>query len=514
MTGQIKLAEVPLGPVPGPSEAVAKARVLLVNTNREGGLWSAFPAGFCAVAAATSAAGHDVHTLDLRFIRDPAAAFRRALRRADPDVVGFSIRNIDSVSAWDPVFFLEAIRDELIPACRQASVPSVIGGPAVGVGGQALVDFLDADWGIAGEAEEVFPRLVESLASETPPSALPGLLRRGAPVPPGWHPAQLPDLSRMPPPDPARWVPARRYWRAGTTYPLLTRRGCSFGCVYCSYTRIEGSACRFRSPDAVVGEMRAMVGKGVRRFEIVDSVFGLPESHALAVCDAIRDANLPVRLDVSALHPLAVTPRLLDSLEAAGVRSVLCTPDTFSRAGLDGLAKGFGIDVVARTVRLLAARRFDVCWFLVLGAPGETAESILESLRFVEREIPPHHVVLANIGLRIYPGTPLAELCRTRGLIGPDDPLIRPRTFLEPSLDAATLRAAVEATAARCPNLVFMGEEPRGPLRQALIALTLRCIAGRRPAWAALPAFLRVVSRIRPRDPLPALASPSLSMNS
>lgn len=490
-------------PQSGEARSGRAARVLLVNTNREGGLWTAFPGGLCAVAGATAAAGHRVDTLDLRFVRDPAAALRRALRRARPDVVGLSVRNIDSVSARDPVFFLEETRDRLIPPCREASVPSVVGGPAVSVGGQALVDFLGADFGIAGEGEESFPRLAEALVAGEPPDGIPGLLRRGAPLPADWRPAHLSSLDSFHPLEPGRWVPAARYWRLGTTYPLLTRRGCPFSCVYCSYPTIEGGGCRLRPPRLVAEEVRAAAAGGVRRFEIVDSIFGLPEDHAVGVCEAIGAEGLPATLDVSGLHPLGVTPRLLDALARAGGRGVLCTPDAFSSTSLDGLGKGFGLDAVAGAVRLLAARPLDVCWFLVLGGPGETAASAAESLRFVEREIPPRHLVLANVGLRVYPGTALAAHCRARGLLADGEPLIRPFSFLEPALDLGALRTAVEETAARCPNLVFMGEEPRGRLRRAVTTLALRRMAGRRPAWAALPRMVRLATRFGRRNPLP-----------
>jgi len=484
------------------AEAHRASRVLLVSTNREAGLWTAFPGGLCAVAAATAAAGHRVDTLDLHFARNPGAALRRALRATSPDVVGLSVRNIDSVSAQDPVFFLEETRDRLIPLCREAAVPSVVGGPAVSVGGQALVDFLGADWGLAGEGEEAFPRLVQALARGESPEAAPGVLRRGSTPPADWRPARLSSLEAFRPLEPARWVAARRYWRLGTTYPLLTRRGCPFSCVYCSYPAIEGAGCRLRPPRAVAEEVRTAAASGVKRFEIVDSIFGLPEEHAVGVCEAIRATGLGVRLDVSGLHPLGVTPRLLDALAAAGARGVLCTPDAFSAAGLDGLGKGFGREVVARAVRLLGSSSLDVCWFLILGAPGETAASAAESLRFVQQEIPPHHLVLANVGLRVYPGTALAARCRERGLLADGAPLIRPFSYLEPTLDVAALRAALDAAAARCPNLVFMGEEPRGRLRRALIQRTLRRMAGPRPAWAALPELMRILSRLRRRDPL------------
>ena len=429
---------------------------------------------------------------------------RRALRVSRPDVVGLSVRNIDSVSGRNTVFFLEAIRDRLVPLCREASIPLVVGGPAVSVGGPALVDFLDADWGIAGEGEEAFPRLVEALARRDTPNGVQGLLRRGSPPTPDWRPARASSLSDFRPLEPERWIQADRYWRIGTTYPLLTRRGCPFGCVYCSYPTIEGAGCRLRPPGAVAEEVRSAAASGVRHFEIVDSIFGLPGSHAVGICDAIRGSGVRVTLDISGLHPLGVSPHLLDALESAGGRGVLCTPDSFSAAGLEGLRKGFGPEVVAGAARLLGSRPLDVCWFLVLGGPGETASSAAESLRFVEREIPANHLVLVSVGRRVSPATPRAPLSRGGGLVGAENPLIRPFCHIEPALDLPRLRSSIGETVARCPNVVFMGEEPQDAFRQALLGRVLRWMAGPRPAWAALPRLLRFSSRFFRREPLPS----------
>lgn len=472
------------------------ARVLLVNTNREGTFWTVVPAGLCAVAGAASAAGHEVHTVDLRFARRPAAVLRRALRRVRPDVIGLSIRNIDSVASWGPFCYLDEIREELVPACREAAAPIVVGGPAVGVGGQALVDDVGADWGIAGEGEDAFPRLLRALSRGEAPDGVPGLLRRGATPPSGWAPARLDRLSEVRPLELDRWIDAGAYWRAGATYPLLTRRGCPFRCAYCVYPRLEGHGSRLRSPEAVADEVRAAAARGVRSFEFVDSVFGVPEDHAVAVCEAIRGAGLRVSLQAAGLHPLGVTPRVLDALEGAGARGVLFTPDAFSAAALEGLGKGFGMDVVARAAGLLRSRRLDVCWFLVLGGPGETPSTLRESLRFVEREIPRRHLVIVNVGLRIYPGTALAAQARARGMIAPADALLRPVWYIEPGLNVKDIHGLLSDLVVRCPNVVVMGEEPRRAWARLALGRTLRWIAGPRPAWAALPELFRWFARM------------------
>ncbi len=69
---------------------------------------------------------------------------------------------------------------------------------------------------------------------------------------------------------------------------------------------------------------------------------------------------------------------------------------------------------------------------LLLGGPGETADTVRRSLDFI-REVAPERAGL-SVGLRIYPGTPLAVRAVHDGLVAPDDDLLEPRFYLRPEL--------------------------------------------------------------------------------
>ena len=72
-------------------------RVLLVYSNQTHDLMPAPPIGLSYVASAAQRAGHAVHFLDLLISANPLEDLRDALRRFQPQIVGFSVRNIDNV---------------------------------------------------------------------------------------------------------------------------------------------------------------------------------------------------------------------------------------------------------------------------------------------------------------------------------------------------------------------------------------------------------------------------------
>src|SRR5690348_5475751 len=74
-------------------------RVMLVYSNRTRIMEPAPPIGLSYVATATRRAGHGVRFVDLMVSRDPRVELSQALLEFRPDVVGFSVRNIDNIIA-------------------------------------------------------------------------------------------------------------------------------------------------------------------------------------------------------------------------------------------------------------------------------------------------------------------------------------------------------------------------------------------------------------------------------
>jgi radical SAM superfamily enzyme YgiQ (UPF0313 family) len=71
--------------------------------------------------------------------------------------------------------------------------------------------------------------------------------------------------------------------------------------------------------------------------------------------------------------------------------------------------------------------------FLLLGAPGETRETVMQSLTFA-RSLGLDGLKV-TVGIRIYPGTPLARRAVEEGVIAPEDDLLFPRFYLAPGLE-------------------------------------------------------------------------------
>ncbi len=492
--------------------------ILVVNSNREHMPWPAVPLGMCAVASAATRAGHAVRVLDLAFVRDPARQLRRELRARPAVVVAISVRNIDNCNFELPHFYLEAIRDDIVRVARAAAPDTkiVIGGSAVNVSPGDCFDYLEADYALVGEGEQVFVELLDALAAGRPLGGIRGLLERGKvtserlPIldtgrlgrgEPASGRAVIHDYQSIPRAEPWRWVDLARYSAAGGPYPVQTKRGCALKCSYCVYNNIEGHAYRLRSPKDVADEIEEAVREhGVRQVDFVDSTFNLPLSHARALCEELAARALPVAYSTMGLNPAAVTDELIGAMKRAGFKNVMCTPESASEVTLETLHKGFKKHAVIRAARVLREAEMPTYWFFMLGAPKETLDTVAETLSFCEEHVPASDMVLFSTGIRVYAGTPLERTCKDMGWFAEDDPLFFPSWFVSPELDLPELYDVLVKAAVAHPNWMTNAETVVSPALAGILKGALRVMGKRGPFWQHLPTVFQWASKVGVRQ--------------
>ncbi|MBI4536379.1 MAG: radical SAM protein [candidate division NC10 bacterium] len=403
--------------------------VLLISANTERVNLPALPYGLALVAAAVRAAGHEVAMLDLLREADQRAAIARAIAALRPRVIGISVRNIDDQCMERPRFLLAQVA-EVVAACREHSrAPLVLGGAGYSIFPAAALAHLGADFGVCGEGEMVFPLLVSRLQRGEDPADLPGVYAAGRSGPVAR--AFASDLDSLPlpradlwptadPADPDLWV------------PVQSRRGCPLRCSYCSTPRLEGRAIRARTPGAVVAEIARLARAGFRRLYFVDNTFNVPPEYALELCHRISAERLEVAWRCI-LQPHDVPVELIRAMAAAGCVEVSLGFESGAPRVLRAMDKRFRPPDVREVSDRLAAHGIRRMGFLLLGGPGETQETVAESLAFADAL--GLHQLRITVGIRIYPGTPLAQTALRDGMIAAGDDLLFPRFYLTPGLE-------------------------------------------------------------------------------
>jgi radical SAM superfamily enzyme YgiQ (UPF0313 family) len=397
--------------------------VLLISANTETMNVPPLPLGPACVAAAARKAGHSVTMADLLFREDGARSIPALLDETLPDVIGISVRNIDDQNMESPRFLLDSIR-EVVAACRQGCrAPIVLGGAGYTIFPEGALRRLGADMGVRGEGETAFPALLERIARGAPVSDVPGVCLPGTPPAPARFET---DLDELPLPEPGLWIPPavveRDLW-----VPVQTRRGCPMGCIYCPNPAIEGRAVRRRSTERIAAWLSVLRDAGARSFSFVDNTFNLPQPYAKELCRAILRAKLDIRM-WCIVYPKWVDAELVDLMAGAGCRRVSLGFESGSDRMLRALNKHYSAADVEAVSGMFREAGIERDGFLLLGGPGETRDSVEESLSFADSlELESLRV---TAGIRIYPGTPLALTALEEGVIRPGDDLLEPRFYL------------------------------------------------------------------------------------
>jgi len=389
------------------------------------------PIGLDYLADALLAAGHNARLLDLCFSEDPATDIAAACRSFAADAIGVTIRNTDDCYFTSRSFFLPEIKRILELLRRHANAPIVLGGVGFSIMPEAVMEFCEADFGIAGDGEVALVEFLNALQRrgswETVPNLLfreRGVIRRNRVEPA--------DLSQLPPRRRA-FVDNRRYFAAGGQTGFETKRGCPMSCLYCADPVAKGRATRWMPPSAVVAELAALLAQGVDHFHTCDSEFNLPAEHALEVCRAMVAAGLADKIRWYAYcAPKPFDDEMAAWFRRAGGVGIDFGADSGNDEMLARLGRPFAAADLADTAQICRRHGIRFMYDLLLGGPGETRETLAETIALMRRLEP--DCVGLSIGVRVYEGTPVAQLLSRAD--GTEDRcrLLQPTFYVSPAL--------------------------------------------------------------------------------
>ncbi|HMK50409.1 MAG TPA: radical SAM protein, partial [Thermodesulfovibrionales bacterium] len=410
--------------------------VLIVSTNRNQFPMPVIPVGACMVAEAAARAGHRVRFLDLMFEHGALNALESELDEHTPDIVGLSLRNIDNNDMGSPSFYVKDLIPFVETTRRKTGAVIVLGGAAVSVMPEELLRYTGADLAVTGDGETVFTELLERISGNLSIRYLPGIswieedeFRTNASAPPS-------DSYHCWTPYFHRWIDVKSYRNKMTTVPIQTKLGCHFGCVYCTYRKIEGNRYRLSNPEEVVTTISDLDSMGFKHIEFVDNVFNSPYSHALSICESLAKCRRHISLQSLEMNPLFIDDEIMSAMERAGFSGLGVTVESASDEVLGGLGKGFNAGHVYRAAEVIRRHKMPCMWIFMMGGPNETEETVNETLKFAEKHISPRDAAFFGLGVRIYPGTELESISRRQGLLSlsPQE-MLEPVFYMSPTVD-------------------------------------------------------------------------------
>jgi len=304
------------------------------------------------------------------------------MERFRPDYVGLSTLSCE-----------DDLMHELAGVARsvRAETCVIAGGPHSMVAGESILANPRIDYVVVGEGEETLAGLLETLEDGRTPEGLPGVALRRNGEPAAAPPAPLiQDLDALP--FPAwdlvdfdayakfpNWSGVQREKRHA---PLLTSRGCPYGCYFCH--NLFGKKIRTRSPEQVLAEMTLLRKEhGIREIHVVDDVFNYDPERAGEICDRIAQTGLGFHLSFpNGLRADIMTEDLIRRLRTAGTYRINYGFETASPRLQKMIGKNLDVPRAVETFRLTAASGILTGAYFMFGFPTQTREEILEDIRF------------------------------------------------------------------------------------------------------------------------------------
>lgn len=340
--------------------------------SREFGTFAPLGLGFAAAIAERE--GHDALLVDAHAEQLSPEQVEARLRPFAPQALAFMLTTY---------MFHDNLR--YIRALKQAfDVPVIVGNVNLDLYPEETLGYEVIDYGISGSAAEALPLLLDALERGAKVPDAPGICRKepdGTVVvnPPGQRKEAFDRL-----PFPKRdGLPHHVYHSAMSKRKnlanMITVRGCPAACTFCHIHRIPFSA---RSAAGVVEEMVLCHQRfGVNEFEIFDPSFTMRRRRTLEICDGLIQHDLGVHFAVRARVD-QVDPELLQRMYRAGCRRILYGMETGSQRLLDRMKKGITLDQIRQTIRWTQDAGILVIGFFLIGAPGETWQTVEETIDF------------------------------------------------------------------------------------------------------------------------------------
>ena len=361
------------------------------------------PLGLGYIASSLQQAGYTVHLLDCTFMKRDEALSQALATGAEVVGIYCMVTLVE-----DCLWFARRLRDQ----CRLL----IAGGPLPTCDPLPFLD--DFDVVVRGEGEQTLIELLSAWEEGTDWSCVAGLVYRNqAFAREAGEAGHLEttvrpfhkDLDRLPFP-PRQLFPNESYIRFGkkkygySITTVMSTRGCPFHCEFCSNV-VFGGTYRVRSPGNVVDEIEEALALGYDRIAFADDVFTLNRRRVLAVCAEIKKRGLQFQWECLGRVDT------LDYATAVEMKTAGCARIYFGiESGNDRILKLMKKEITTAQARnaVEAAHQagLEVGAFFILFYPGETDETVLETLRFATS------LPLDYLGLTMpypLPGTALYE---------------------------------------------------------------------------------------------------------
>lgn len=215
-----------------------------------------------------------------------------------------------------------------------------------------------------------------------------------------------------------KYLDIKDYFYAHVSYPtvsIFSSRGCPSKCFYCMYSQVMFGKCyRKRSAQSLYEECVYIKEnfRDVKEILIDDDNFAVDQQNVKDFCRLMIDNKVKLKWVVQCRVTLEYETMVL--MRKAGCRLVVVGYESGSQKVLDGMHKGITLEMSKKFDKAAKKAHMRVHGCFMVGNPGETKETMMETLNFSKKL---KMDTVQYFPLIVYPGTEAYAWANENGYI-------------------------------------------------------------------------------------------------
>jgi len=338
------------------------SRILLINPNTYR-TPPVLPVGLEYLMSALKKHNHQYDILDFTFNEKPLEKLQDKLENKTYDIIGFSIRNIDSCLYFNNEFFLNKFK-KMIESVKNYNIPVVLGGSGFSASPDEILDYFKTDFGITGPGEKAFPYFLKLWESN----------RLDKKIISGWDYGLDDELEILR----AEEIKYNLYIENEGIVGFSTHAGCSNSCPYC----IEANKrVYYRKTENIVKEIESLTSKGYHNFHLCDSEFNENLDFSKEFCGAVIE-NSPKFKWTLYMKPYPYDEELFRLLSKSNASLITLSVDSDENIQSENR---YSYDDLEKIIKYCKKYGIELAVDLLTGYPNESIESTRKVIRFFKK---------------------------------------------------------------------------------------------------------------------------------
>lgn len=366
-----------------------------------------YPLGLLYIQSYLESKNHEVkyHNFWFTPFEESKKILINEINKFHPDIIGFSFLTDTRVNTFKMIEYIH----EMYP-----KLSIVVGGIHVTIMYEQILKKYPYLIAVIGEGEITFGELLDNRPLHT----IKGIAFNWDGEIVKTENRELCELDSLP-------FPKHQIHSKQTQINIMTSRGCPSACSFCVLNPNVKRIQRFRSATNVVDEIEAIINehRQIKSVYFIDDTFLTNNSRVVEICNEIIKRGLN-KIEFSCQARFKpFHKKLIPYLEHANFKLIAFGLETANEPMLKRCHKSITQEDAVVAIEALRYSDIIINVYLLVGLPGETQETIIETVNFFHRLQKIKYIMHydSNPGILVtYPGTEVYDMMKSAGKISDD----------------------------------------------------------------------------------------------